>query len=584
MPPKISVLVIAHYNYEAALFVVVCSPRVGAAPLNPHGSRPKIHSTMAQTSIHFQAVKGGSEEHNKRTKKLDYVHHELSSQNDYWESDTQEARLAFVTANAKAKTGRKMQAKATPIREAVVVISQETTMDDLKKLAKRFNDRFGIDVFQIAIHKDEGYRKGKDGLKLNLHAHLVADWTDHQSGKSLKLNRNDMSEMQTICAEVLGMERGKSSEKQHLSAIQYKIAAEEQRAEAIESKTRGLGIIQKNLSNDISDLLVEVKTKSKECDRLALSAKNMGRILELNTEEAKKKALINERLSEEGKSLREEKERLRNDILGLTAQKEEIGNEAESLADVVQAARSDLFHLNAQKIAVSGEILNLNQERDKAQREAEEAKAQKRAAKAEAAKGLAVGAANKIGNVLGFGKEAKQLKELPKQLDAARAEGEKAAVTKILDVARLNFGDKEVTPEMIGKAWRSKWDEAKNARAETERQVKNATAHASGLEKILDAFLAIPIIRACVHAIVSFVRQGRRSFSTEDTAILKTALGGAPDNAAALRKIAYYHGGAYAQPHLSSFWDRAEMCMQKIARGENQEQDQDISQGRRWHL
>lgn len=539
---------------------------------------------MAQTSIHFQAVKGGSEEHNKRTKKLDYVHHELSSQNDYWQSDTQEARLAFVTQNAKAKTGRKMQAKATPIREAVVVISQETTMDDLKNLSKRLNDRFGIDVFQIAIHKDEGYKKSKDGIKLNLHAHLVADWTDHQSGKSLKLNRNDMAEMQTICAEVLGMERGKSSEKQHLSAIQYKIAAEEQRAEDIESKTRGLGIIQKNLSNDISDLLVEVKTKSKECDRLALSAKNMGRILELNTEEAKKKALINERLSEEGKSLREEKERLRNDILGLTTQKEEIGNEAESLADVVQAARSDLFHLNAQKIAVSGEILNLNQERDKAQREAEEAKAQKRAAEAEAAKGLAVGAANKIGNVLGFGKEAKQLKELPKQLDAARAEGEKAAVTKILDVARLNFGDKEVTPEMIGKAWRSKWDEAKNARAETERQVKNATAHASGLEKILDAFLAIPIIRACVHAIVSFVRQGRRSFSTEDTAILRTALGGDPDNAAALRKIAYYHGGAYAQPHLSSYWDRAEMCMQKIARGENQEQDQDISQGRRWHL
>ena len=539
---------------------------------------------MAQTSIHFQAVKGGSEEHNKRTKKLDYVHHELSSQNDYWQSDTQEARLAFVTQNAKAKTGRKMQAKATPIREAVVVIEDTTTMDDLKKLAKRFNDRFGIDVFQIAIHKDEGYKKSKDGIKLNLHAHLVADWTDHESGKSLKLNRNDMAEMQTICAEVLGMERGKSSEKQHLSAIQYKIAAEEQRAEAIKSKTRGLGIIQKNLSNDISDLLVEVKTKSKECDRLALSAKNMGRILEYNTEEAKKKALINERLSEEGKSLREEKERLRNDILGLTTQQEEIGSEAESLADVVQAARSDLFHLNAQKIAVSGEILNLNQERDKAQREAEEAKAQKRTAEAEAAKGLAVGAAKKLGNVLGFGSEAKQLKELPQKLEEARTEGEKAAVTKILDVARLNFGDKEVTPEMIGKAWRSKWDEAKNARAETERQVKNATAHASGLEKILDAFLAIPIIRACVHAIVSFVRQGRRSFSTEDTAILKTALGGDPDNAAALRKIAYYHGGAYAQPHLSSYWDRAEMCMQKIARGENQEQDQNISQGRRWHL
>lgn len=82
-----------------------------------------------------------------------------------------------------------MQAKATPIREAVVVISQETTMDDLKNLSKRLNDRFGIDVFQIAIHKDEGYKKSKDGIKLNLHAHLVADWTDNETGKSLKLNR-----------------------------------------------------------------------------------------------------------------------------------------------------------------------------------------------------------------------------------------------------------------------------------------------------------------------------------------------------------------------------------------------------------
>lgn len=86
---------------------------------------------MAQTSIHFQGVQGGSEEHNKRLKKLDYVHHELSSQNAYWQSDSQESRLAFVTQNAKAKfvtqnakakTERKMQAKATPIREAVVVI------------------------------------------------------------------------------------------------------------------------------------------------------------------------------------------------------------------------------------------------------------------------------------------------------------------------------------------------------------------------------------------------------------------------------------------------------------------------------
>lgn len=89
---------------------------------HPPSDGTKRRYKYGKTSIHFQGVQGGSEEHNKRLKKLDYVHHELSSQNAYWQSDSQESRLAFVTQNAKAKTGRKMQAKATPIREAVVVI------------------------------------------------------------------------------------------------------------------------------------------------------------------------------------------------------------------------------------------------------------------------------------------------------------------------------------------------------------------------------------------------------------------------------------------------------------------------------
>lgn len=48
---------------------------------------------MAQTSANFQSVKAGSEQHNKREKKLDYVHKELSHNNEYWESCTQEQRM-----------------------------------------------------------------------------------------------------------------------------------------------------------------------------------------------------------------------------------------------------------------------------------------------------------------------------------------------------------------------------------------------------------------------------------------------------------------------------------------------------------
>ena len=187
-----------------------------------------------QTSIHVQPVKGGSEQHNKREKELDYIRPELSHLNEYWEKDTQTDRLENIKSRYLKSTGQKMQAKATPIREAVVVIKSETTMEDLKKLSNAYRQRFGIDTFQIAIHKDEGYPKGE--WKPNLHAHLVLDWTNQETGKSLKLNRQDMVEMQTITAEVLQMDRGVSSDKQHLTAQQYKSFAEEAKLKKLEEE------------------------------------------------------------------------------------------------------------------------------------------------------------------------------------------------------------------------------------------------------------------------------------------------------------------------------------------------------------
>ena len=65
---------------------------------------------------------------------------------------------------------------------------------------------------QIAIHKRGGALAG-EVWKPNLHAHIVFDWYDHSTGKSIKTTSLDAIEMQTICAEVLGMERGVSSER-----------------------------------------------------------------------------------------------------------------------------------------------------------------------------------------------------------------------------------------------------------------------------------------------------------------------------------------------------------------------------------
>lgn len=186
-----------------------------------------------KTSIHIKPCKVESAEaHNKREKPLDYVIQSLTKNNEVWSNGK---RLAEIVADirqlVKEKTGRKMQQKAVPLHEAVVVIDEKTTMEDLKRVAARFKARFGIDCVQIAVHRDEG----KNPQHLNLHAHMVFCWYDYETGRSIKTSKADAAEMQTICAEELRMERGVSSDKEHLDAQRYK-------AKAIEEELKELNL------------------------------------------------------------------------------------------------------------------------------------------------------------------------------------------------------------------------------------------------------------------------------------------------------------------------------------------------------
>lgn len=215
---------------------------------------------MQATSINVQAVKGGSEQHNQRLKELDYVRSELSHLNEYWESDTQSSRLSQIKERYHENTGQRMQSKATPIREGVVVVHQGTTMEDLKRLGEAYEERFGIKVFQIALHKDEGYMHAKEWTP-NLHAHLVFDWTD-EKGKTIKLNRADMVAMQTLTAEVLGMDRGVASDKKHLSSLQFKVDAEQKKLGDVENLRERINNALETPIKPIDELIDANTTKS----------------------------------------------------------------------------------------------------------------------------------------------------------------------------------------------------------------------------------------------------------------------------------------------------------------------------------
>ena len=190
---------------------------------------------------------------------LNYIHSDRTELNESWHREYQanghpktlRNYLADTKKVVKEKTGRAMQKKAEDnvIGEAVVVIDEQTTMEDLQKLGKAMEQRYGWTCVQIHIHRDEGYlgertedMKHREG-KYNLHAHMFFITTDLKTGKSWKRQRGEGSVMQDITAQTLNLTRGvkkseqKTAVKETLNVIEYKAMQEEIRLQTLKEKT-----------------------------------------------------------------------------------------------------------------------------------------------------------------------------------------------------------------------------------------------------------------------------------------------------------------------------------------------------------
>ena len=232
---------------------------------------------MAQTSDHIKPCNiGSSEAHNRRTpeylkrisKERIYIRTDLTPQNSSWESSLMEGKDLTAYYNdiarmVKEKTGRAMQTKertitnkktgrtkvisgSSPLRESVVVCKADTTIDQLRTYCDRCQRQWGITALQIFVHRDEGHYDipgDKNTWKPNYHAHIVWDWMNHETGKSCKLGKEDMSRMQDMVAECLEMERGTRKEetgKVHLERTDFIIAKQKQEMEEATNKKKRL--------------------------------------------------------------------------------------------------------------------------------------------------------------------------------------------------------------------------------------------------------------------------------------------------------------------------------------------------------
>lgn len=229
-------------------------------------------STTAKASDHVKPCNiEQSERHNRRdadyiaslNPRTLYVRTELSHNNESYvvpdlKGVTLQQHYDSIKVMVKQKTGRAMQEKkvtvigkngkpkerngSSPIRESVVNIKPDTTMSDLLKYTEKVRQRWGVRAIQIHIHKDEGHYTNPDDPSTwqpNLHAHIIWDWMNHETGKSFKLGKKDMEELQDMAAETLEMERGKRKSEtgaEHLERNDYILSEQKKQSAKLDAE------------------------------------------------------------------------------------------------------------------------------------------------------------------------------------------------------------------------------------------------------------------------------------------------------------------------------------------------------------
>ena len=221
---------------------------------------------MAISSINIQPSSGNAIIHNERIFDVAYAL-KNDDVNEYHRiASISETRKA-IYEDYKLNHGRKLNTKATPIREAVVNLNENHTMEDLKKLSEMLDKDYQMKVLHIAIHRDEGHIDKTGEEKINYHAHIVFSNYDFDKHITIKRDKDVMRKLQTDVANCLGMERGEeNSQKVRLDHRQYKRAMQE-----VEEKTKEL---QRELQ-EVKQENTELKYSFKEMQKTITSLENL---------------------------------------------------------------------------------------------------------------------------------------------------------------------------------------------------------------------------------------------------------------------------------------------------------------------
>ena len=235
----------------------------------------------------------------------------------------------------KQTFNKKLHSKTKLLFSAVVNLNEKHTPKDVQEVANYLKEKLGCEIYQIAVHEDEGHFDEKNNPIINYHAHIVFSGLDHQ-GRSVrrKLTKQFLRELQTKTAEILGMERGtdaRVSGRRRLSTYEYK---EHKKREQIE-----LNKIKTISKTEQTKMKLENAKMKKEIKELK------EKINELNKE--KEELLFdNFKLREQNKRLKEENKELVDENEELISAEQGYLNKIEELQETLKQMRRQMIEVN----------------------------------------------------------------------------------------------------------------------------------------------------------------------------------------------------------------------------------------------
>lgn len=229
-------------------------------------------------SFNLKKTKQGNTQaqHNDRTKSPEYLINDDFQVNRNWREATILKNKMISQARQKytERTGQKFQSKSYEW-SAVCNIKPNTTMEDLEKLAQHFQDKYKLQCYQIAIHRDEGNPdKPNDPLEINQHAHFEFITLDKETGRNAfrDIKHNTLRQIQTEVAKILGMERGQDKRLNKTKRIEPRVMA------VLHEREKSLEI---KYSQEIENLKSQKWNKSRARELFKILAKDLNEKLEI---------------------------------------------------------------------------------------------------------------------------------------------------------------------------------------------------------------------------------------------------------------------------------------------------------------